>query len=205
MNAVAKTGHKPSALSAAIKEIIQESKADMAHAKNTREMALLLFNSLACIHKMSPRKRLLLEVSAMLHDIGWARTTNGAHHKHSRDMILQAKLPEITGKERRLCALIARYHNKAEPNASKHRQFAALKSSKRFIVLWGAAILRVADGLDCNHNGKVHVSGCRIGKTTLTILIDVQGSCPGEIRRAKRKGELLSRMADRELEFLKDS
>ncbi len=205
MNAVAKKGHKPSPLFAAIMGIIEESKADMAHAKNTRKMALVLFNSLACIHKMGSRERLLLEISAMLHDIGWARTTNGAHHKHSRDMILQAKLPEITGKERKLCALIARYHNKAEPDALKHRQFAALKSSKRYIVLWGAAILRVADGLDCNHNGKVHVSGCRIGKTELTILIDAQGSCPGEVRRAKRKGALLSRIAGREMTFLKGS
>jgi len=202
MNTGGEKGYKAATVAAAIKKIIIEANADLAHAKNTTELTLFLFDALAGIHKLTLRDRLLLEVSSMLHDIGWLRTTNGAHHKHSRDMILEAKLPGINKKEQKICALIARYHNKAEPDAAKHRQFASLKSSSRFIVLWGAAILRVADGLDCNHNGKVHVAGCNIVKTRLTILLAAGSDCSREIRRAKRKGALFSRMAERELAFL---
>jgi len=205
MNSGAGKGHQAAILAAEIKKIIQENNADLAHAQNTTELALILFDALAGIHKLTSRDRLLLEASSMLHDIGWSRTTNGAHHKHSRDMILEAKLPGITNKEQNICALIARYHNKAEPDAAKHQQFASLKSSGKFIVSWGAAILRVADGLDCNHNGRVHIARCTIEKTRLTILLASGSDCSGEIRRAKRKGTLLSRMAERELAFEQSS
>jgi exopolyphosphatase/guanosine-5'-triphosphate,3'-diphosphate pyrophosphatase len=185
--------------------IIQDTNADMHHARHTTQLALALFDALAVIHKMGSRERLLLQVSSMLHDIGWARTTNGGHHKHSRDMIMEAELPEITPKEKNLCALIARYHNKAEPDASRHREFAALKNSKRYIVSWCAAMLRVADGLDCNHNGKVRITDCNIDKKKLTILLAAGDDTAREIRGAKRKGALLSRTAGRELVFLQCS
>jgi len=198
-------GNKAKTLSNAVTAIIQEANADLLHARHTTELTLVLFDALAAIHKLGRRKRILLQISALLHDIGWLRTANGGHHKHSRDMILEARLPEITKKERNICALIARYHNKAEPDAARHRGFALLNSSKRRMVLWCAAILRVADGLDCNHNGKVHIAGCNIDKTRLTILLAAGSDCSGEIRGAKRKGALLSRMIERELAFLQCS
>jgi exopolyphosphatase/guanosine-5'-triphosphate,3'-diphosphate pyrophosphatase len=188
-----------------ILSIIQDANADMNHAAHTTQLALTLFDALSDIHEMGSGKRLLLQFSAMLHDIGWSRTTNGGHHKHSRNMILEAELPELSSKEKNLCALIARYHNRAEPDASHHSEFAALKNSKRFVVSWCAAILRVADGLDCNHNGKVQISGCNIDKKKLTILLAAGYEPSREIRGAKKKGALLSRMAGRELAFLQCS
>ncbi len=185
--------------------IIAESNSDLSHARHTTELALVLFDSLAGLHNMGSRERFLLEVSSLLHDIGWARTTNGGHHKHSRDMIREADLPEITSKEKNLCALIARYHNKAVPDAARHREFAALKDSNKFMVSWCAAMLRVADGLYCNHNGSVRIAGCNIDKNLLTILLAAGCDCSREIRGARRKGELLSRMAGRELAFVQCS
>jgi exopolyphosphatase/guanosine-5'-triphosphate,3'-diphosphate pyrophosphatase len=137
----------------------------------------------------------------MLHDIGWSRTTNGGHHKHSRDMIIEAEWPEITDRERNICALIARYHNKAEPDASRHKSYAALKRSDQTIVSWLAAILRLADGLDCLHNSKITVAGCKIDKKSLTISLAAKKDCAAEIRGAKRKSGLLARMSGRDLEF----
>ncbi len=187
----------------AVTSIMDASMADKAHAGHTTKQALHLFDLLAIMHKLSSRERLLLEVSSLLHDIGWSRTARSGHHKHSRDMIREADLPDLTGKEKNICALIARYHNKAEPDASRHRGFADLKKPGRLTVSWCAAILRVSDGLDCNHNSSVHVAGCNIEKTRLTILLKAQHDCAREIRGAQRKGGLLASMAERDLVFLK--
>lgn len=177
------------------------TNSDRHHMAQVTKLSLALFDKLMDLHGLGVRERLLLEITAMLHDIGWSRTTDGGHHKHSRDMILEAELPGLTEEERVICAQVARYHNKAEPDASRHKGFAALKKRDRALVCWLAAILRVADGLDCTHRGAVRIGGCELGSKRLTISLAARGECAGEIIGAEKKSKLLARMVDRELVF----
>lgn len=186
---------------ASAKRLADATNSDQHHMAQVTKLALALFDKLTDLHGLGARGRLLLEVTAMLHDIGWSRTTDGGHHKHSRDMILQAELPGLTEDERTLCAQIARYHNKAEPDASRHKGFAALKKKDRALVSWLAALLRVADGLDCTHRGAVRIGACELGRKRLTISLASRGECAGEISGAEKKSKLLGRMVDRELVF----
>lgn len=186
---------------ASAKRLADATNSDQHHMAQVTKLALALFDKLMDLHGLGARDRLLLEITAMLHDIGWSRTTDGGHHKHSRDMILEAELPGLADDERTLCALIARYHNKAEPDVSRHKGFAALKKKERALVCWLAAILRVADGLDCTHRGAVRIGDCELGRKRLTISLAARGECAGEITGAEKKSRLLERMADRELVF----
>jgi exopolyphosphatase/guanosine-5'-triphosphate,3'-diphosphate pyrophosphatase len=186
---------------ASAKRLADTTNSDRHHMAQVTKLALALFDKLTELHGLGARERIFLEVTSMLHDIGWSRTTDGGHHKHSRDMILQAELPGLTEDERTLCALIARYHNKAEPDASRHKGFSALKKKERILVSWLAAILRVADGLDCTHRCAVRLGDCELGRKRLTISIAARGDCAGEISGAEKKSGLLARMADRELVF----
>lgn len=186
---------------ASAKRLAEATNSDRHHMAQVTKLALALFDKLTELHGLGPRERLLLEITAMLHDIGWSRTTDGGHHKHSRDMILEAELPGLKKDERTLCALTARYHNKAEPDAKRHKAFASLKKRERALVCWLAAILRVADGLDCTHRGAVRVEGCELGRKRLTITLAARDECTGEIGGAEKKSKLLGRMVDRELLF----
>lgn len=186
---------------ASAKRLADATNSDRRHMAQVTKLALALFDKLLDLHGLGVRERLLLEITAMLHDIGWSRTTDGGHHKHSRDMILEAELPGLTEDERSLCALTARYHNKAEPDAKRHKGFASLKKKERALVSWLAAILRVADGLDCTHRCTVRIGECEVGRKRLTISITARGECAGEISGAEKKSRLLGRMADRELVF----
>ncbi len=183
------------------KRLADASNSDRNHMSHVTQLALSLFDKLADLHGLGTRERLLLEISSMLHDIGWSRTTDGGHHKHSRDMILDAKLPGLTEDERAICAQVARYHNKAEPDASRHKGFAALKKKERFLVCWLAGILRVADGLDCTHRCAIRIAGCDLEKKHLTISLASRRESTAEIMGAKKKSKLLGRMVDRELVF----
>jgi len=186
---------------ASVMRLADATNSDRHHMAQVTKLALALFDKLTDLHGLGVRERLLLEITAMLHDIGWSRTTDGGHHKHSRDMILEAELPGLTEDERALCAQVARYHNKAEPDASRHKGFAALKKRDRALVCWLAAILRVADGLDCTHRGAVRIGGCELGRKRLTISLTARGECAAEITGAENKSKLLARMVDRELVF----
>jgi len=200
-NPVTKPAQKIGEPLASAKRLANATNSDQHHMAQVTKLALALFDKLMDLHGLGARERLLLEITAMLHDIGWSRTTDGGHHKHSRDMILEAELPGLTEDERTLCALIARYHNKAEPDAKRHKGFAALKKKERALVSWLAAILRVADGLDCTHRCAVRIGGCELGRKRLTISLAARGECAGEISGAEKKSGLLERMADRELVF----
>jgi exopolyphosphatase / guanosine-5'-triphosphate,3'-diphosphate pyrophosphatase len=186
---------------ATAKRLAEATNSDRNHMAQVTKLALALFDKLADLHGLGSRERLLLEISAMLHDIGWSRTTDGGHHKHSRDMILEAKLPGITKDERMLCAQVARYHNKAEPDASRHKDFAAMKKKERSLVCWLAGMLRVADGLDCTHRCTIQIEGCDLGKKCVTIVLASRRESAAEISGAKKKSKLLGRMVDREIVF----
>jgi len=186
---------------ASVKQLAKASDPDPRHAAQVTKLALALFDKLKGLHCLEARDRFLLGVTAMLHDIGWARAAGGGHHKHSRDMIMEAELPGLTEAERTLCALTARYHTKAEPDASRHKRFGKLSKKERAIVSWLAAILRVADGLDCTHSGRVRIRGCDLNKKSLTISLIAAGGCAGEISGAEKKSRFLGRMADRNVIF----
>jgi len=190
-----------SALLQGVKRLADAFDPEPGHSAQVTALALTLFDRLAGLHGFQGRPRLLLEIAAVLHDIGWSRTKNNGHHKHSRDMILEAELPGLTSRERNLCALIARYHNKAMPDKKRHRTFAELPKQDRGLVAWLAAILRVADGLDCLHNGAARIAECTVGKKRLTISLAKPGRCAAEMQRARQKSDLLERMAKRKVIF----
>ena len=126
---------------------------------------------------------------------------SGKHHKLSRDMILELDIPGLDKHERLLCALAARYHTKALPDASRHRRFASLDRDDRDRVEWLAGMLRVADGLDCTHAGAVGGVTCDVGEKVITIYLKTQGDCRMEIQGARKKEDLLSQKTRKKIDY----
>ena len=174
---------------------------DPGHSEQVTTLSLALFDGLRSLHGYGPKERRLLEIASRLHDIGWSRVVSGKHHKLSRDLILELDLPGLDGQDRLLCALVARYHTKALPDASRHRQFASLDPDRRVLVEWLAGMLRVADGLDCTHANAVNQLRCDVGNKAITIRIQTTGDCRTEIERARQKQDLLEGKTGRRIEY----
>jgi exopolyphosphatase/guanosine-5'-triphosphate,3'-diphosphate pyrophosphatase len=187
------------ALRAALRRLAARHDPDPGHAAQVARLALLLFDALSTLHGLGDRERRLLEVAAWLHDIGWSHGGATKHHKRSRDMILDADLPGLSDEERLLCALIARYHRKAEPDPERHRRFRKLAPPARERVEWLAGILRVADGLDRSHLDRVRALDVEIHERHLVIHLHAEEDCATEIWGAERKARLLERKAQRHL------
>ena len=174
---------------------------DPAHNERVTNLALALFDGLEGLHGYGPAERRLLEIAGRLHDVGWSRVVSGKHHKVSRDMILELDIPGLDPGDRLTCALIARYHTKAPPDASRHRGFASLDADRRELVEWLAGMLRVADGLDCSHAEAVGRLACEVRRKAIAIHLQSAGDCRTEIEGARQKHDLLEGKTGRRIEY----
>jgi exopolyphosphatase / guanosine-5'-triphosphate,3'-diphosphate pyrophosphatase len=95
----------------------------------------------------------LLEVAAMLHDIGHF-VNPSEHHKHTFYLLTATPLIGLTKAQRAVVANVARYHRKSAPSL-QHEPFKVLPAKDRGVVSKLAALLRLADALDNEHAGKV--------------------------------------------------
>jgi exopolyphosphatase/pppGpp-phosphohydrolase len=147
----------------------RRSDPDPAHALHVAHVAVSLFDELkiAGLHTMAQQYRVLLEYGCILHDIGW-REGQTKHHKRAFSMIEKAQLP-LSKEDKRIVALVARFHRKAEPDDQPELQ--TLSAQTRDAVSKLAAIIRIADGLDRLHNQQVHIEKVIIGETGVKICV----------------------------------
>lgn len=174
---------------------------DPAHSEQVSKLAVALFDELRILHNYNDAERRLIEIAAWLHDIGWSQAVSGKHHKLSRDMIKELVIPGLGKHDKNLCALIARYHTKALPDVINHRQFAVLEPENRDLVEWLAGILRVADGLDCNHAEIIRQLKCEVADKVITIKLNVMGDCRRELEKARQKQDLLLKKTGKKIEY----
>lgn len=141
-----------------------------SHSLHVARLTLKLFDDLKPLHGLGDRERELIEYGALLHDIGW-HIAPKRHHKHSQYLILNGDLQNFSSDEIKIIAKIARFHRKSAPNPKKHKLYASLDSQGRRIVRTGAALLRLADGMDRSHARAVTDVKTKIGKKQITLTL----------------------------------
>ncbi|MFP4432317.1 MAG: HD domain-containing protein [Spirochaetaceae bacterium] len=138
---------------ASARNIGRKYRYDEAHALHVSTLSLQIFDQFQENHGMGSHERMLLEVAAILHDIGNYIRASG-HHKHGQYIVANSEIFGLSGADIRVVSHIVRYHRKGMPN-SAHTSFVALRREERVNVLKLSAILRVADALDRSHSQRV--------------------------------------------------
>jgi exopolyphosphatase/guanosine-5'-triphosphate,3'-diphosphate pyrophosphatase len=124
------------------------------------------------LHGLAAEHRLILEVAALLHDIG--HFVNAIdHHKHSQYLLMASPLIGLTEDQISIVANTARYHRKSTPKP-QHDSYRVLSSHNRVIVTKLAAILRLADALDNEHASKVQSVTVDVRKAV--VVLRMQGA-----------------------------
>lgn len=126
---------------------------DRAHGRHVAALSVKLFDALAEEHGLGGRERLVLQVAALLHDIGTFVSLR-AHHKHAQYLLASSQIFGLTDTEMAMVGNIARYHRRGLPQRS-HLPYVALDAPDRVIVNKLSAILRVTNALDAEHLQKV--------------------------------------------------
>src|SRR5579862_424433 len=164
---------------------------DTTHGEHVRLLSRALFHQLRDVHGIPDDKGVLLEVAALLHDVGEVVNQRG-HHKHSEYMIRWGRIPGLDDAGREMVALMARCHRKDATRAKAIINDSPLLSKEqRTNVRKMTALLRIADGLDSEHRSRVEQVVCtRMGEAIVLDLVVRDGPSRDDAQLL-RKADLL--------------
>lgn len=140
------------------------------HADNIRKSACRIFDKMKGAHGLDHRKRLLLELAAILHDCGHYVTAK-QHLQSSFDLIKDIDIYGMTDEEMLLTAYVSRYNEYDVPNFDDV-EFIRLNDKNRLIVSKLVAIFRLANALDKSQKQKLGDIKVRLENDRLLITVE---------------------------------
>jgi exopolyphosphatase / guanosine-5'-triphosphate,3'-diphosphate pyrophosphatase len=149
---------------------------DERHGTTVAKLAVQIFDQMKDFHELDSEARLILEVAALLHDVGYYVGVSN-HHKHAFYLIQASPLVGLTQLQTDIVANVARYHRKSQPK-TQHKPYVDLAPKHRLIIAKLAGILRLADALDHEHASTVES-------------VEVDYKRPRFMFRLKGKGDML--------------
>lgn len=160
-------------ITASAMSLLHKYHGDEKHAEYVRNMSKKIYDVLSA-EMGEDRDALLLEVSAILHDIGFFIKAD-KHNEHSAYIIKNSDIFGLSHHERSLVSLIARYHRGSDRPQDDER-FQSLASSDRMKILKLSSVLRVADALDRGHSQKLFDLSISLEKDTLLLRTQDKGA-----------------------------
>ena len=143
------------------------------HIKMMDKMTSALFDAIYKKSGMTERQRLLVRVIAILHDCGKYLSLSFAAQS-SYTIIMSSEILGISHDERKLIALVARYHH--EKDVSYPRLANDLDEDEYIVFLKLLALLRICNALDSSHRQKF--KDLTIRMRTDRLLITVASKLP---------------------------
>ena len=172
---------------------------DAPHAKKVAEIAVRMFDQLRPEHGLSDRHRLLMEVAALLHDIGNYVNIRG-HHKHTWYLLSVSEIFGLSQDDMAMVANVARYHRRANPSKS-HLPYMALDRDARIAVNKLSAILRLANALDADHLQKVKDLRLLTEEGDWVLEVEGAGDLTMERLASMARADLLTEVFGRKVAF----
>jgi CHAD domain-containing protein/HD superfamily phosphodiesterase len=133
---------------------------DFRHSQHVARLAVQLYDGLPLTPGSKSREeRMLLQLAALLHDIGLSGKGK-AHHKTTEKLITRLDPPlGWSAEQMKMVAAVARYHRGALPRAGQ-KSLAGLTVSQRQTAIRLAAILRLANAFDADRDGRIERVAC---------------------------------------------
>ncbi len=162
---------------------------DLRHSEHVAKLASDIYRQMAELGLVDPADTPLLEVAALLQDVGYLVNYED-HHKHSYHLILNSNLAGLQPQELQLVAQVARYHRGSQPK-TKHEPFKQLSAADRTRVRRMAAVLRVAIGLDRSHTQQVQTVTILKNGGELDLALFAKSEPEVDLWAVRRRAELL--------------
>ncbi len=150
--------------------LLRKYKGDEKHAQYVRQICIKFFDTLKDELGLSTDARLLLEIAAILHDIGTFIRADD-HNQHSKYIIENSEIFGINKESVTTIAQISLWHRGAK-NMRHDDFFSSLPRNERLTVLKLTAILRIADCLDRAHTQRIKDFKITFTNDSMTIKTD---------------------------------
>ncbi len=192
----------------------------LRHGRQVCALVRRLFDGTRALHGLDARWRGRLCLAALLHDTGQIAGMRG-HHKATCRLVLgrlddfdmtpdvetslSGLLACVPEEDRPYVAQLARYHRKVWPGTDQ-KAFRRLSLADRQAVTIGAALLRIADGLDMSHESLVESVDVEIDGSSVVLVLHAVPGAPeatleADARRGIGKGELFVEIFGRNLKW----
>ena len=168
--------------------LAHEYKTDAKHSKHVAFLCGRLFEETRDLHHLTEHDALLLNVAAILHEVGGFISPK-AHHKHSQYIIQNSEVFGLGRLDVQVVALVARYHRQSGPRTS-HQGYRALGTHDRIRVSKLASLIRVADALERTHSQRVRDVAIRETRSKLRISLKGVSDAAVERLAMQSKGDL---------------
>lgn len=140
---------------------------DEEHVIYVEKYALKIFDKIKKIHGLGSKERLLLQVAAIMHDIGKYINIK-SHYIYSYEIIRGSEVVGLDMKDMELVANIAMYHSTIIPSI-QDSNYSRLMRKERMVVSKLSAILRIAEALDKGHIKKFDDIDLKVKDNTLIV------------------------------------
>jgi exopolyphosphatase/guanosine-5'-triphosphate,3'-diphosphate pyrophosphatase len=170
------------------------------HAEQVTRLALGLFDQLRPLHEMGTEMRVILEIGALLHDVGHF-VHRKSHNRHGEYLVRNSEIPGLRGWRRDMVAGLVRYHNcKSEPQI-EHPSYAALDGPQRRQLRLLTSLLRIAEKLESDHESRVSGVDVQIAGRRAIFLIRAAERTRLDLAGLERKADLFQKEFRLKAEF----
>lgn len=182
-----KHAHREQVIAAAL-QVGRKYFFDEQHGSCVARYAVQLFDQTRSLHNLTLEHRLLLEIAALLHDVGnFISATD--HHKHTQYLLESTPVMGLSQSQMAIIANTARYHRKSYPKP-QHDSYRLLSSKERVLVSKLASLLRLADAMDNEHASKVSSFTVEYKKPKFRINLKGEGDLLLEKWALAKKAEM---------------
>ncbi len=152
------------------RSIAKRYKCNSAHARHMETLSLQIFDSLKKVHGLGQRERLLLQISAILHNCGkFISLVNVSDCAYN--IIMATEIIGLSHAERQIIANVVRYNTTEFCYYEDMARMSDVTRDEFLVIAKLTAILRLANALDRGHRQKFE--GCNITLKKTELLISV--------------------------------
>ncbi|WP_026884561.1 HD domain-containing protein [Clostridium akagii] len=160
---------------------------DKEHAQIVKRLALKIFDCTKKVHRLGNEERLLLEISAILHDIGKFVNLN-EHGYFCYSLIHNEEILGLSDKNLNIVANIVRYHDEEIPTAA-HENYKRLTYSDKLTVSKLASILKLSEALNISKKDKFKEFDIRMDDKKVYFTVEAYNDITLEIWSFDNKAE----------------
>jgi exopolyphosphatase/guanosine-5'-triphosphate,3'-diphosphate pyrophosphatase len=158
---------------------------DEKHSHHVALHSMTIFDALMKEHGMNRRHRIMLEVAAILHDVGTYIRASG-HQKHGQYIVSNSEIFGLQADELNIIANVIYYH-RGDPPSQSDIEYIKLQREERMLVLKMASILRVADSLDRGHSQRIKKIKVERRPETGVLRVDKTSDLSSELMASEEK------------------
>lgn len=158
---------------ASARNISKRYMGNKRRGETLEQITLTLFDSIRKIHGLGKRERLLLQLSALLHDCGKYISMSSVG-ECSYQIVMATEIIGLSHLERFIVANIVKYNHEDFGYYAQIAKNATLGQNDYLTIAKLTAILRVANGLDRSHKQKFKNIRTTIKENELIIMVDTE-------------------------------